>query len=126
MAWPVFVYDGDCAFCTSTARFAQRVLPARVEWTPWQFADLRALGLTEGAVRESVQWVDGRGGRASGPVAIAWVLRASGGPWAVLGHVLNAKPVLLAAWPIYRWVARNRHRMPGGTPACAAPIRPSE
>ena len=25
---------------------------------------------------------------------------------------------------VYRWVARNRHRLPGGTPACSLPPAP--
>jgi predicted DCC family thiol-disulfide oxidoreductase YuxK len=33
--------------------------------------------------------------------------------------VLAAPPVSALAWPIYRWIARNRHRLPGGTAACS-------
>jgi len=29
--------------------------------------------------------------------------------------------VLWAAWPMYRWIARNRHRLPGGTATCSLP-----
>jgi predicted DCC family thiol-disulfide oxidoreductase YuxK len=54
---PWIIYDGDCAFCTSSAQW----LAARLErprWpnaqlTPWQFTDLAALGTTaERAQRE--------------------------------------------------------------------------
>ena len=41
--------------------------------------------------------------------------------WRPAGRVLGLRPVTALAWPVYRWVARNRHRMPGGTAACALP-----
>ena len=46
---PVLVYDGDCAFCSTSARFAARWLrrsPADYAIEPWQRLDLAALGLT--------------------------------------------------------------------------------
>jgi predicted DCC family thiol-disulfide oxidoreductase YuxK len=118
---PVLVFDGDCAFCTSCAHFAQRYLPAVVVWIPWQFADLERLGLTRSEVMESIHWVDVDGAVCAGPAAVAQLLQASSGVWRPLGRLLGLRPVLWAAWPIYRWIARNRHRMPGGTPACAVP-----
>ena len=57
-----------------------------------------------------------------GPVAIADVLRAGGTRgWRAVGTVLGTRPVLVVARPVYRWIARHRDRMPGGTPACAIP-----
>lgn len=117
-----FVYDGDCAFCTMCARFLERRIPTTAVVVPWQFADLDALGLTRAQCVEAVQWVPASGPSAAGPVAIARLLRASGGPlWRLAGRVLDLRPVTALAWPAYRWVARNRHRLPGGTPACAIP-----
>jgi predicted DCC family thiol-disulfide oxidoreductase YuxK len=118
---PVFVFDGDCAFCTTCALLGQRHLPPVATWTPWQFANLDELRLTRDELQASVQWVGIDGSVAAGPVAIARLLQASGGVWSMLGSVLAFRPVLWLAWPVYRWVARNRHRMPGGTPACALP-----
>lgn len=125
---PTFVYDGDCAFCSSCARFIERWLhtPARVE--AWQRLDLAALGLTVEECAESVQWVDEAGEVAAGPVAIARLLRRAEGlagrlVWRPAGAVLGTRPVLALARPAYRWVSRNRHRLPGGTPACAVPRR---
>lgn len=86
---------------------------------PWQFADLDALGLTVEQCEQAVQWVGTDGRVASGPAAIAALLRGSGQAWRPLGWLLARRPVLAAAWPAYRWVARNRHRVPGGTPACS-------
>lgn len=124
---PTFVYDGDCAFCSSCARFIERRVrtPARV--VPWQHADLTALGLTAHACEQAVQWVDpsaalpNGAGATAGPDAIARLLRSSTPVWRAAGLVLAMRPVRAVAWPIYRWVARNRDRMPGGTAACALP-----
>jgi predicted DCC family thiol-disulfide oxidoreductase YuxK len=123
-----FVYDGDCAFCSSCARFIERHIhtPARIE--AWQRLDLASLGLTADRCAESVQWVDVDGEVTTGPVAIARLLRQAGGAsgrllWRPAGAVLDAGPVAAVAWPVYRWVARNRHRLPGGTAACALPRR---
>ncbi|MGB2568093.1 thiol-disulfide oxidoreductase DCC family protein [Micromonospora citrea] len=116
-----FVYDGDCAFCTRCAEFIERRIPTTARVVPWQFADLDALGLTEAECEEAVQWVGSDGSRAAGPDAIARLLGDSGALWRVTGAGLRIPPVRLAAWPAYRWVARNRHRLPGGTAACAVP-----
>ncbi|TDC77282.1 DUF393 domain-containing protein [Micromonospora sp. KC606] len=116
-----FVYDGDCAFCTRCAEFIARRIPTDARVVPWQFADLDALGLTETECEAAVQWVGVDGSRAAGPDAIARLLGDSGPLWRVAGAGLRLAPVRLAAWPAYRWVARNRHRLPGGTAACAVP-----
>ncbi|MEU1842194.1 thiol-disulfide oxidoreductase DCC family protein [Micromonospora sediminicola] len=121
METSTFVYDGDCAFCTSCAQFIERRIPTGARVVPWQFADLSALGLTEAECEEAVQWVGADGSRAAGPDAIARLLGDSGPIWRFAGAGLRFAPVRAAAWPAYRWVARNRHRMPGGTAACALP-----
>jgi predicted DCC family thiol-disulfide oxidoreductase YuxK len=118
---PTFVYDGDCAFCTSCARFIERRIPTTAQVVPWQFADLDALGLTVEQCEQAVRWVAPDGRTAAGPDAIAELLRDSRQAWRLVGRVLGWRPVRALAWPAYRWVARNRHRMPGGTAACALP-----
>lgn len=116
-----FVYDGDCGFCTSCATFIERRIPTDVHVVPWQVTDLDLLDLTVAECEEAVQWVGPDGSRAAGPDAIARLLGTSNRFWRAAGRVLRLRPVLAVAWPVYRWVARNRHRMPGGTPACALP-----
>ncbi|MFD0774857.1 hypothetical protein ACFQZ2_13035, partial [Streptomonospora algeriensis] len=37
---PVLVFDGDCGFCTSSARLARRFVEPRLRTVPWQVADL--------------------------------------------------------------------------------------
>ena len=120
---PVLVFDGDCAFCTSSARVVAERLrrsPADFAVEPWQHLDLAALGLTEARCVEAVQWVGADGEAAGGEAAIGRALLASR-PWVrPVGALLLLPGVRAVAGVVYRWVARNRHRLPGGTPACSA------
>ena len=116
-----FVYDGDCSFCSACARFVERRIPTRATVGPWQCADLPSLGLTQEQAEAAVQWVAADGTVASGPDAIALLLRDAGRLWTVPGRALQLGPVRFAAWPAYRWVADHRHMLPGGTAACALP-----
>ncbi len=118
---PTLVYDGDCGFCSACAEFIERRIPTRAAVVPWQFADLPSLGLTQAQVEEAVQWVAADGTVASGPDAVALLLRDAGRLWEVPGRALQLGPVRLAAWPAYRWIANHRHMLPGGTAACALP-----
>jgi predicted DCC family thiol-disulfide oxidoreductase YuxK len=121
METSTFVYDGDCAFCTSCADFIERRIPTGARVVPWQFTDLDALGLTAAECETAVQWVGTDGSRAAGPDAIARLLAQSRPIWRAFGAILRVSPVRALAWPVYRWIARNRHRMPGGTAACSLP-----
>ncbi len=116
-----FLYDGDCAFCSSCARFIERRVHGTAEVLPWQRAELGRLGVTEAQAEEAVQWIAPDGAVAAGPVAISRLLVDAGSFWRPLGALLGLPPVRALAWPVYRWVARNRHRMPGGTAACSLP-----
>lgn len=118
---PVFLFDGDCAFCSSCARFIDRHLARGIPVLPWQRTDLDVLDVTAAQAEASVVWVGTDRVVALGPVAIARLLRHAGRAWYPFGWLLETPPVRAMAWPIYRWVARNRHRMPGGTAACSLP-----
>lgn len=122
---PTFVFDGDCAFCTTCANFIDRWVPTRAKVSAWQRTDLGPLGLTRQQCLDAVQWVQSGGPTLAGPEAIGALLRSSNALWKPLGWLLAVPPVRVAAWPLYRLVARNRHRLPGGTAACAMPIRPA-
>ncbi|BCJ36837.1 hypothetical protein Athai_43400 [Actinocatenispora thailandica] len=117
---PTFLFDGDCAFCSRCAGFVERHIPTRAAVLPWQRADLDALGVSQQQADAAVQWID-PAGVAAGPDAIARLLRDAGSFWRPLGVALGAPPVRWLAWPAYRWVARHRDLMPGGTAACALP-----
>ena len=68
-----------------------------------------------------VQFVHGDGTAVSGAAAVAAVLVVAGGVWGLLGRVLGLPVVRTVAEAAYRLVARNRYRLPGGTPACRLP-----
>lgn len=116
----VFLYDGDCGFCTTSAAWLERHMASPARVVAWQHVDLPPLGLSAEDCAEAVQWVnDGR--RAAGPDAIAAYLQTSKRPWRIAGRVLEAPVSQHVTWPVYRWVARNRGRLPGGTPATELP-----
>jgi predicted DCC family thiol-disulfide oxidoreductase YuxK len=116
----ILLYDGDCAICTSSARWLQRHAISAASVTPWQFVDLEALGLTQSQCQEAIQWRSGESG-SSGADAFADYLLTSTSGWRRIGALLSLRPVRPIAHVVYRWVARNRDRLPGGTPACAVP-----
>jgi predicted DCC family thiol-disulfide oxidoreductase YuxK len=114
---PVFVYDGDCAFCTSCARGLERLRPD-AEIVAWQLTDLAELGLTEQQAADAVQWVPVDGAVSSGHEAIAEVLGTAGPVWKRVGGTITLPGISRIAAKGYRLVADNRDKLPGGTPAC--------
>lgn len=115
----MLLFDGDCAFCTTCARVLERIGPD-AEIVAWQLIDLAELGLTEERAAAAVQWVEIDGTVRSGHEAIAAGLEAAGGIWRNVGRMLLLPGISWMAARAYRLVAGNRHRLPGGTPACAA------
>jgi predicted DCC family thiol-disulfide oxidoreductase YuxK len=124
MAWDL-VFDGDCGFCTTSARFLERRVARRSASSfvvvPWQRADLAALGLTEEACAAAVQLVGDDGRTYAGGAAIAGALRAGRMPWPPVGRILGLPGIRGLAEVAYRWVAAHRYQLPGGTPACRMP-----
>jgi predicted DCC family thiol-disulfide oxidoreductase YuxK len=116
----VLVYDGECGFCTRAVRWARR-LPADVDVVAWQHAELPALGLSRVAAAGAVQWVDVDNRAQAGHRAVAALLQASGRPWSWLGRVMLVPGASWLCARAYHLVSANRHRLPGGTPACALP-----
>lgn len=118
---PLLVFDGDCAFCTTWVGRLERALPVFPESQPWQWLDLDALGLSRHDVtRYAWLLVDDR--RYRGHAAFAALLRLQPRVgWRFLGHLLVTPPFSWAAAVGYAFIARFRHRLPGGTPACALP-----
>ncbi|MCK7621780.1 DUF393 domain-containing protein [Streptomyces sp. RS10V-4] len=120
-ALPTLVYDGDCAFCTACVRAAERYVRPRCRITAWQSADLAALGVTRRRAEHEVLWITPPGTVHGGARAAAALLLSARGPWPVAGAVLTLPPVRPLAHVLYRLIATHRHRLPGGTAACALP-----
>ena len=122
---PWLVFDGDCGFCTTSATWVAERLHrpdgADAHLVPWQLTDLDALGTTAERAQTEVLWVEPDGRLVGGAAAFAAWLRFRGGPYGVLGALMGLPGIRAAAAAVYRLVARNRNRMPGGTPACALP-----
>jgi predicted DCC family thiol-disulfide oxidoreductase YuxK len=115
----VLVYDGDCGFCARCAQWARRRLPQGHEVVAWQqLPDLDALGLTAADVASAAYWIDAAGQPHRGEQGVAMALIEIGGFWTVVGRTLLMPPVRTMAAPLYRLIARNRHRMPGGSVDC--------
>lgn len=115
------IYDGDCAFCLRSVELAKRLFGRYPVIMSWQQADLVALGLTQEQCESALQFVDERGRVGSGEVAVARLLIFAGKGWQVLGRLILIPGIRHVCGLLYRWVARNRHRLPGGTAACALP-----
>jgi predicted DCC family thiol-disulfide oxidoreductase YuxK len=118
---PMLVFDGDCAFCTRTARWisARWTRSARAEaWQDLGVDGLERIGLIQDDVRSAAYWVDARGRVFRGHAAVAKALLAGTASDRVLGGLLLIPPVSWLARPAYWLVARYRYRLPGATDAC--------
>jgi predicted DCC family thiol-disulfide oxidoreductase YuxK len=120
---PTLVYDADCGFCTRSVQFIQRWVDRRDRYDvrPWQELDLAAVGLTAQDCDEAAQFLMADGSVRSGHEAIASAATHGAPGWRPVGHLLLAPGISWVAARTYRWVAAHRHRLPGGTAACARP-----
>jgi predicted DCC family thiol-disulfide oxidoreductase YuxK len=115
------IYDGDCGFCTSSARWIERRWVGSTEAVPWQqfgIEGLARLELTEAEVGRSAWWLAPGHPPEGDHLAIIRALQATRGWTRVLGSVLAVPPFRWVSAALYPVIARNRHRLPGGTSAC--------
>ncbi len=120
-ALPLVLFDGSCGFCGTAVRILRgRWFKARVEAVPFQRVDLSVHNLTVDKCEETLHVVDGSEVFTGGE-AIARILRSSRLPWPVVGAVLRLPGLRWLTGKVYAVVARNRHKLPGGTPACEMP-----
>lgn len=121
----LLVFDGDCAFCTTWVRRLARMLPSFPETTPYQWIDLDEHGLSLDDVTHYVWYLTERH-QFAGHLALSALLRRQEDfGLRFLGHLLATPPFSWLGALGYAAVARFRHRLPGGTPACALP-RPGD
>lgn len=119
---PTLVFDGDCAFCTSAVNWLRNALVHPPHMVPYQWTDLDSVGLTIEEVSARVWFVTmahGRGHQYGGHLALAAVLRSQPDLASrFLGNLLRTFPFSPIAAVAYSLIARFRHWLPGGTPAC--------
>jgi GNAT superfamily N-acetyltransferase/predicted DCC family thiol-disulfide oxidoreductase YuxK len=116
----VFLYDGDCGFCTTSARWLQRHATSTTRVEAWQYADLSPYGLTPNDCAEALMYVDD-GRRMVGPDAVAAFLDTGTSRWRRAGHLIAAPASRRVTWPVYEWISHHRGHLPGGTPATELP-----
>jgi predicted DCC family thiol-disulfide oxidoreductase YuxK len=118
----LLIYDGDCGFCTTSADWiAARWQRGDAKAVPWQFLapeELQSHGLTQNDLSSAVWWIDESGRPWRAHVAVGRALAAGHGWSSVAGRILLVPPFRWLAAVLYPLVARWRHRLPGGTPAC--------
>lgn len=126
----LLLYDGDCGFC---ARSVQFVLRHEGAHRTLRFASLQSP--TGAAVRarhpelnavDSVIWYEpGGGGEGRDLVlvrsrAVLRVLGYLGGVWSWLGWLARLVPRAIRDYA-YDFIARHRHQLIRGAPACVIP-----
>lgn len=118
----LLIYDGDCAFCKQSLKWALGKLPEFCRYVAYQKVDFAQFGLTMGDVKSQVWLIDGQK-RLGGHRAVAWLFRQQKSvTWRALGLLIDTFSPISAL--LYRWVANNRHRLPGGTAECVIDDKP--
>jgi predicted DCC family thiol-disulfide oxidoreductase YuxK len=120
----MLIYDGDCGFCTHSVKFMRKRLKKPFEEpfevVSWQsIDDLSKYLLTQEDVQQRVYFIHENGQALGGAAALSEVGLHMKMPWRLLARLARIPGLNFIAERIYRVVARNRHRLPGGTAACA-------
>jgi predicted DCC family thiol-disulfide oxidoreductase YuxK len=113
----VLFYDGECVFCTASARLGRR-LKLRAEFLPLQSVDLSALGVDPERVRHEVALRREDGSVLYGHRAIAGVLTTGLLPARLVGGAMTWGPFdRISAWG-YRMVSTHRPELSRGITSC--------
>lgn len=118
----LLIYDGDCQFCRLSLDFGIRHLEVFPQFVAHQRIIPAQYGLSNQDVTSQV-WLVPNSSEALKPVgghlAVAQILVSQRQfYWKTLGFLMRTPPTSLVAGLVYRLVAKNRHRLPGGTKAC--------
>lgn len=115
----VMLFDQDCGFCTRAATAATgKFFRTSIEPVPLRSANLEELGLDIHSCEQVLHVVDYEGRIYQGSDAIATILRNSRWPWPLVGGIALLPGIRWVAQRGYRLVAKNRHKLPGGTTSC--------
>jgi predicted DCC family thiol-disulfide oxidoreductase YuxK len=118
----VLIYDGDCKFCQLSLEFGIRHLSTFPKYVAFQKIDPIKFGLTIEQVKTQI-WLVAQSPDQTKPkgghLAAGEILLMQKNPfYKVLGWLIKTPPTSFLADVVYRWVAKNRHRMPGGSRQC--------
>jgi len=117
----VLIYDGDCAFCNRSLQFGIKNLAWFPTYKPFQKLPTDVFGLNRADFEKSI-WLIGQSRKYSGHQAAAWILfQQRNRLHKMLGVLIAAGGPISAL--AYRWIATNRHRLPGGTQACEIEVK---
>jgi predicted DCC family thiol-disulfide oxidoreductase YuxK len=118
----ILIYDGDCQFCRLSLDFGIRTLSRFPKFVAYQRVDPASYGLSAKDVSSQVWIVDPVPTKLKplgGHLAVAHILLDQ--PefyWRWLGFLMKTPPFSFVADLIYKWVAKNRHHLPGASKAC--------
>ncbi|SFE63503.1 Predicted thiol-disulfide oxidoreductase YuxK, DCC family [Actinopolyspora alba] len=118
---PYLIFDGDCGFCSRVIELLGRWVTHPAVVASWQTLDLDRFGVTRERANHEILWIDTDGTVSGGSVAFGRYFAAVGGRFRPLAFLLLHQPTRWVAARLYELVARNRHRMPGGTASCSLP-----
>lgn len=114
------LFDGRCGFCTRSVGWLARLdRHHRVTAIPNQSPGAaERYRLTPARLAESVWWIGLDGVPRSGAEAVNHALAAALGTRLPVLLYLRVPGMRRLQEAVYRWVAANRHRLPGTTPWC--------
>ena len=112
------IFDGDCGFCTTSANFIVKASKVEVAAIPYQWAELQKFSLSSEQTEKKV-YLNVDGSNFGGHKAVAKLLRLQPNFFLkAIGVVALIPPFSWIAAMLYWLTAKNRHKLPGGTPAC--------
>jgi len=121
MANPVLIFDGDCGFCTTTANYIVKNSKTPITAHAWQLVDVTEYGILQQQAQQRVYVIDS-GHAYGGHEAFAQILRLQKNVFlAAIAFLMVVPPICYLSRAGYALVARFRHKLPGGTPACKLP-----
>ena len=114
----IVIYDGDCAFCSSAARFAQRRVAPNLNYSPYQLTELAKHGISTEQARSSLKFVTDSNDVLSAHLAVSQIMRNGNKVWRLVG-IISTLPIVRSLAALgYMVPAKYRHKLPGGTATC--------
>lgn len=118
----VLIYDGDCKFCQLSLEFGIKHLRTFPQYVAFQKIDPKDFGLTANDVRSQIwlaQEIPANAVALGGHLAAGAILKLQPSLWLrALGWLATTPPTSWVANLLYKLIAANRHRLPGGSRTC--------